>query len=78
MELGLGQEYEDVASSVNKSKQIGPWVLALKSITLFGLGLLKLSAAFTLLPESNSKLHAYVYICRGVLIMGTTCKYTQQ
>ncbi|EMD87339.1 hypothetical protein COCC4DRAFT_134658 [Bipolaris maydis ATCC 48331] len=69
VELGLGREDRDTASLV-ESERLGPWIWALKSVYIFGLGLVKLSAAFTLLPVSNSRFHAYVYICRGVLIIG--------
>ncbi|RAR01430.1 hypothetical protein DDE82_006534 [Stemphylium lycopersici] len=70
VELGLGQQYGDVASSIGKNAKIGPWLWALKSFLIFGLGLVKLSAAFTLLPVTDSRFHPYVYICRGVLIIG--------
>jgi hypothetical protein len=78
VELGIGREDRDTASSVDKSELLGPWIWALKSVYIFGLGLMKLSAAFTLLPASNSRFHAYVYICRGILIIGTMCKLKQQ
>ncbi|EUC39916.1 hypothetical protein COCMIDRAFT_110169 [Bipolaris oryzae ATCC 44560] len=69
VELGLGREDRDTASPV-ESERLGPWIWALNSVYIFGLGLVKLSAAFTLLPVSNSRFHAYIYICRGVLIIG--------
>ncbi|KAL6172655.1 hypothetical protein ACJQWK_01803 [Exserohilum turcicum] len=69
VELGLGLKGGN-ATSASKSTQMGPWIWALQSVHIFGLGLVKLSAAFKLLPASNFRSHPYAHVIRGVLIIG--------
>jgi hypothetical protein len=49
---------------------MGPWMWALNSLIIVGLGVVKLSAAFTLLPLADARSHSYLLMARAILLVG--------
>ncbi|KAI4919295.1 hypothetical protein J4E85_009556 [Alternaria conjuncta] len=69
VELGLGQQQDDYVLPASKTVQMGPWMWALNSFIIFGLGLVKLSAAFTLLPLTSARRQSYLQMGRTFLLI---------
>ncbi|KAI4946439.1 hypothetical protein J4E91_007127 [Alternaria rosae] len=69
VELGLGQQQDDYVLPASKTVQMGPWMWALNSFIIFGLGLVKLSAAFTLLPLTSTRRQSYLQMGRTFLLI---------
>jgi hypothetical protein len=70
VEFGLGQQEDGYVLPVSKTVQMGPWMWALNLLIILGLGLVKLSAAFTLLPLADTRCHSYILMGRTILLIG--------
>ncbi|KAG9195697.1 hypothetical protein G6011_00818 [Alternaria panax] len=70
IELGIGQQEDGYVLPVSKTVQMGPWMWALNSLIIVGLGVVKLSVTFTLLPLANARNHSYLLMVRAVLLVG--------
>ncbi|CAA9963706.1 hypothetical protein PTMSG1_07066 [Pyrenophora teres f. maculata] len=70
VELGVGKQYAEASSSEGNTLELGPWIWALKSFHILGLGFVKLSAAFSLMSITNARCHPYLHIGRGVVLIG--------
>ncbi|RMZ72811.1 hypothetical protein GMOD_00009860 [Pyrenophora seminiperda CCB06] len=70
VELGVGKEYAGSSSSEDNAVKLGPWIWALNSFHVLGLGFVKLSAAFSLMSMTDTKCHPYLHISRSVVLIG--------
>ncbi|KAL1795519.1 hypothetical protein ACET3X_005743 [Alternaria dauci] len=69
VELGIGQQEDGYVLPVSKTIQMGPWMWALNSLIILGLGAVKLSAAFTLLPLADTRSHPCLLMVRTVILV---------
>ena len=55
---------------------MGPWMWALNSLVILGLGAVKLSATFTLLPLADAGSRSCLLMARTILLIGLMCRST--